>query len=69
MFENITAQSINRICRINDNAAIVQTFNNGLNIPRLRIIWMNVQKHNSNVRKSFERLAAINKLDRDFYRI
>ena len=45
LLKNIATQTIDRIGGIDDDAAALQTVNNGFDLPRLRIIWMYVQKH------------------------
>lgn len=43
VLKNIAAEAINGILRVNDQAPIPQTFDDGLNIPGLRVIGMEMQ--------------------------
>ena len=48
--EDTAAQSINCICGINYDSIVFQNIHDLLNAPRLRVYWIDTQKHEKNTK-------------------
>ena len=46
LFENVTPDSVDRVGRVNDDAAVLQTLHHGIHSLRVWVLGVNLQQHN-----------------------